>query len=154
MGSSMAYSECWLHCGPGTATTMGWGGISAPAPKTPPPPPSLSCTAAEVFLSHILTPLFPDCNFLLHRSFSPPSLRHYPRSTTVANGHQQIHLGAGCSTGQEGIFWQCLSKIIPVVPSLLKLCHLSQIEENISMDLESLWSQMAQIVIKYILLKE
>jgi len=57
-----------MGCSGTTCLTMvlstGCRGICAPAPGGPPPPPpsSLILVPAELFLSHVLTPLFSSCN--------------------------------------------------------------------------------------------
>lgn len=113
--------------------TMGCRGSAAPAHGTP-PPPSLSPVAAELFLTHILTALFPSCNLLLHSSFSAlffKTLRQrhnccrqdWPRPAASPSWSWLLYW-----MGRS--FWQGLNKTTPVVPSLLKLCHLKQIEER------------------------
>ena len=73
--------------------TMDCRGISAPAPGAPPPSPSsLTLVSAELFRSHILTPL---SQLLLHSSFYPfLNMLSQRRCDWLSFGQQRVHRGA------------------------------------------------------------
>jgi len=55
--------------------TMGWRGISAPVPGAPTPSPSWPLVSAELFFSHVLTPLFWQLLVLSSRFFPLPPIK-------------------------------------------------------------------------------
>jgi len=114
--------------------STGYRGISTPAPGAPPlPPSSLILVSAELFLSHILTPLSSCCcvvwgfffallNYVIPEVL-PPSLM----GSALASSGLVLEPAGASSIGHRGSFWQLLTEATPVTASLSKPCHANPI---------------------------
>jgi len=109
--------------------SMDCRGISAPAPGAPPLPSSaLALVSAELFLSHVLTPLYwllcHSCylflNMLSQRRYQ---CRWWARPWPSV-GPSQSQLVTG-SVRHGGGFWHLLTEVTPVALQLPKPCHIN-----------------------------
>ena len=126
--------------------STGCRAISAPAPGAPPPPPSsLTLVSAELFLSHILTPLF-SCSFIALLKYVIPEVLPLSLIDSALASSRSVLEPAGIgSIRHRGSFWQLLTEATPIAPPATKtlprkpnterfldasLCHQSLWEES------------------------